>query len=376
VGQLGDLEKVCKTELKELESQAYRAINKEFNLNSPKQLETILFDELGLKPQKRTKTSRSTDAQTLETLADEHPLPHIILQYRQIAKLKGTYIDALPALVSSKTGRIHGAWEQAVTATGRLSSTDPNLQNIPIRSELGRKIRNAFTASPNHQIVSADYSQIELRVLAHLSMDERLLEAFRSGQDVHTRTAMDIFEIPEDQVTRDMRSRAKAVNFGVIYGQGESGLARATGISRSEAAQFIAAYFRRYEGVQRFMDRTLEQARRGEGVCSMLGRRRAVPDIKSGNRARRLAAERIAMNMPIQGSAADILKLAMLRLRKPVTTGTMMVLTVHDELVFEVPVSEVDEASRLIKLEMQSAIQLEVPLIVDVGRGANWNLAH
>src|SRR5690606_15590814 len=234
----------------------------------------------------------------------------------------------LPALVSKKTGRIHGAWEQAVAATGRLSSTDPNLQNIPIRSELGQKIREAFVAPPGHQIVSADYSQIELRVLAHLSGDDRLVEAFQTGQDVHSRTAMEIFEVAEDEVTREMRTRAKAVNFGVIYGQGEGALSKSLGIEKKEAARFIALYFRRYEGVRRFMDDTLENARKGQAVRSLLGRRRVVPDIKSGHRGRRLAAERIAMNMPIQGSAADILKLAMLRLASPITPGTRMILTV------------------------------------------------
>lgn len=374
--RLAELSVVCAKQLAELELEAHKSAGKDFNVNSPRQLESILFDDLGLKPLKRTKTSRSTDAQTLETLTEQHSLPDIILKIRQVAKLKGTYIDALPLLVSPKTGRIHGAWEQAVAATGRLSSTDPNLQNIPIRSEMGRQIREAFIAEPGHQVVSADYSQIELRVLAHLSQDERLVEAFQTGQDVHARTAMEIFEVAEDKVTREMRTRAKAVNFGVIYGQGESGLAKSLGIDRSEAARFIATYFRRYDGVRTFMDQTLESARQGEAVRSILGRRRTVPDIKSGNRARRLAAERIAMNMPIQGSAADILKLAMLKLKTPVTNGTKMVLTVHDELVFEIPESEIEEACPLIVKAMESAYQLTVPLTVDIGHGMNWNAAH
>jgi DNA polymerase I len=366
----------CETELLRLEQAAHAAAGKAFNVASPRQLETILFDDLGLKPLKRTKTSRSTDAQTLDALAEEHPLPALILEHRQIAKLKGTYIDALPTLVDAKTGRLHGSWEQAVAATGRISSVDPNLQNIPIRSELGRSIRAAFVAPPGQLLLSADYSQIELRVLAHLSGDQRLVEAFRTGQDVHTRTAMEIFEVPEDQVTRDMRARSKAVNFGVIYGQGEGGLSRALGIERKVAASFIAAYFRRYEGVRRFMEETLERARQGEAVQSLLGRRRIVPDIKSGNRARRLAAERIAMNMPIQGSAADILKLAMLRLTDPPTPGCQMILTVHDELVFEVPADEALRAAPLVKQAMETAYQLVVPLTVSVGSGPNWNAAH
>lgn len=373
---LARLGEITKTELASLEKQAYEVVGKEFNVNSPKQLATILFDELGLKPIKRTKTARSTDAQTLEALSDEHELPALILKIRQIAKLQGTYIEALPALVSKKTGRIHGAWEQAVAATGRLSSTEPNLQNIPIRSELGRKIRDAFVAPEGYEIVSADYSQIELRVLAHLSQDERLVEAFQTGQDVHTRTAMEIFEVNEDELTRELRSRAKAVNFGVIYGQGDSALAKSLGIPKQEAARFIAAYFRRYDGVRTFMESTLDQAREGNAVHSLLGRRRTVPDIKSGHRGRRLAAERIAMNMPIQGSAADILKLAMLKLAKPVTPGSRMVLTVHDELVFEVPNSEVAEAIPGIKSAMESAYELTVPLVVEVGHGNNWNSAH
>lgn len=376
VQRLSGLGQECHELLAALSKEAYAAAQKEFNVNSPRQLETILFDELGLKHQKRTKTSRSTDAQTLEALAEEHELPEIILKIRQISKLVGTYIEALPALVRQDTGRIHGCWEQAVAATGRISSTDPNLQNIPIRSELGRKIRDAFIAPEGHQIVSADYSQIELRVLAHLSQDERLLEAFQTEQDVHTRTAMEIFEVSSAQVTREMRARAKAVNFGVIYGQGENALAKSLGIERKEAARFIATYFRRYDGVRKFMDETLVRARDGEAVRSLLGRRRVVPDIKSGNRARRLAAERIAMNMPIQGSAADILKLAMLQLADPVTPGTKMVLTVHDELVFEIPNDEVTSAEPRIVAAMESAYALSVPLTVDIGHGPNWNQAH
>ncbi len=373
---LARLGEITRIELARLEKEVFELVGKEFNVNSPKQLSTILFDELNLKPIKRTKTARSTDAQTLEALSEEHELPGLILKHRQIAKLQGTYIEALPALVNPKTGRIHGAWEQAVAATGRLSSTDPNLQNIPIRSELGRKIRDAFVAPPGYELVSADYSQIELRVLAHLSQDDRLVEAFQTGQDVHSRTAMEIFEVSEDELTREMRSRAKAVNFGVIYGQGENALAKSLGIEKKEAARFIATYFRRYEGVRTFMESTLDEARQGKAVHSLLGRRRTVPDIKSGHRGRRLAAERIAMNMPIQGSAADILKLAMLKLRAPVTPGARMVLTVHDELVFEVPQAEVEEAMPKIKSAMESAYQLCVPLTVEVGHGDNWNSAH
>ena len=373
---LGVLGKQVDKDLERLEKEAHRIAGRPFNVNSPRQLETLLFDECGLKPIKRTKTSRSTDAATLEALADQHDLPRVILELRQLAKLKGTYIDTLPKLVHKDTGRIHTSWEQAVAATGRLSSTDPNLQNIPVRTELGRSIRSAFIAPPGCELVSADYSQIELRVLAHLSQDPVLLEAFRTGQDIHTRTAMEIFELSADELTPEHRRRAKAVNFGVIYGQGDSGLGKSLGIPRAEASSFIAAYFRRYEGVRRFMDETLEHARAGESVCTLLGRRRLLPDIRSGNRARRLAAERVAMNTPIQGTAADLLKLAMLALAEPVAPGARMILTVHDELVFEVPEAHVDAAKERVKHAMEHVYPLDVPLIVEVGHGANWNDAH
>ena len=363
-------------DLASLEEQAHKIAGKEFNVNSPRQLEKLLFDDLGFKPLKRTKTARSTDAATLEALSEQHELPKLILEIRQLAKLKGTYVDALPALVHPKTGRIHCSWDQAVAATGRLSSHDPNLQNIPIRTELGRSIRSAFRAPDGYQLVSGDYSQVELRVLAHLSEDARLLEAFKTGQDIHTRTAMEIFEVSEDKVDDELRRRAKAVNFGVVYGQGDSGLAKSLGIHRMEAGNFIASYFRQYEGVRRFMDETIETARRAESISTLLGRRRLMPDIHHGNRARRLAAERIAMNTPIQGTAADLLKLAMLTFREPPTPGSRMILTVHDELVFEVPESEVANAKDVVRERMENVYPLRVPLVVDVGAGASWTDAH
>jgi DNA polymerase-1 len=363
-------------DLETLELEAHRVAGRVFNVNSPRQLEALLFDELGLKHIKRTKTSRSTDADTLESLSEQHPLPKVVLEIRQLSKLKGTYIDALPGLVSPKTGRIHTSWDQAVAATGRLSSSDPNLQNIPIRSDLGREIRAAFIAPPGHALVSADYSQIELRVLAHLSKDPLLVDSFLSGQDVHTRTAIEVFGVQESEVNAEMRRRAKAVNFGIVYGQGDSGLAKSLGIPRAEAASFIAAYFRRYEGVRRFMNGVLESTRAAGSVRTLFGRRRIVPDIRSENRARRLAAERIAMNTPIQGTAADLLKLAMLAFRTPPTPGARMVLTVHDELVFEVPVDEVSVAKERIRHAMENVHPLAVPLVVDVGQGDNWSQAH
>jgi DNA polymerase-1 len=362
--------------LTELEQEAQRVAGRTFNVHSPRQLEVLLFDELGLKPLKRTKTSRSTDAATLEALSDKHALPDVVLSIRQLSKLKSTYIDALPSLMDPGTGRIHTRWGQATAATGRLASSEPNLQNIPIRTELGRSIRAAFIAPPGHELVSADYSQIELRVLAHLSQDEVLIDAFRSNQDIHTRTAMEIFDLTPETITAEHRRRAKAVNFGVIYGQGDSGLAKSLGIPRGEAESFIAAYFHRYHGVRRFMEETLDRARAAGSIRTLLGRQRLMPDIRNPNRARRLAAERIAMNTPIQGTAADLLKLAMLALAAPVTPGCRMILTVHDELVFEVPTAEVGDALALIKQRMEAVYALDVPLVVDVGHAAAWSEAH
>ncbi len=363
-------------QLSSLEKKAHALAGREFNVNSPRQLETLLFDELGLKPLKRTKTSRSTDAETLEALSEVHELPAVILELRQLSKLKGTYIDTLPKLVDSKTGRLHTIWHQDGAATGRLSSSEPNLQNIPIRSELGSSIRSAFIAQEGHVLISADYSQIELRVLAHLSEDPVLLDAFSNDQDIHLRTAMEIFEVDAEDVDEDLRRQAKAVNFGVIYGQGDSALAKSLGISRAEAGQFIAAYFRRYSGVRTFMDQTLEKARAGGVVSTLMGRQRSVPDINNANRARRLAAERIAMNTPIQGTAADLIKLAMLHLQTPVTEHTRMLLTVHDELVFEVPELEANAATARIRELMEGVFPLRVPLAVDVGIAKNWRAAH
>jgi len=325
------------------------------------------------KSSKKTRTGRSTDAEVLEALADDHPLPAIVLEHRAIAKLKGTYVDALPKLVLPETGRIHTRWSQAVAATGRISSQDPNLQNIPIRTALGKSIRRAFVAPPGHLLVSADYSQIELRVLAHLSRDPVLVDAFRSGQDVHVRTAMEIFGVAADGVTEEMRRRSKTINFGVIYGMGESALAKRLGIPRGEAAKFIDAYFERYKGVHAFMDQTMVEARRTEVVRTLFGRRRNVSDLRSSDRMRRSYAERIAQNTPIQGTAADLLKMAMVKLAAaPPSPGARMVLTVHDELVFEVPEAEVELAKGAIKVAMETVHPFDVPLVVDVGAGVTW----
>jgi DNA polymerase-1 len=365
-------------QLRDLEADCKRIAGRDFSVRSRDQLEKLLFDELKLPVLKRTpKGGRSTDADVLEALAERHALPASILTYRELDKLKGTYIDALPKCVNPETGRIHTRFDQAVASTGRLSSSDPNLQNIPIRTELGRSIRAAFVAPPGHVVLSADYSQIELRVLAHLAEDPELIDAFTRGADVHTRTAALVFDKEERQVTSDERRAAKTINFGVIYGMGDSALAKQLGIPREQAARFIAAYFERYAGIARYMEKTVESARHGEAVRSLLGRRRFLPNLGSANRALRFEAERIARNMPIQGTAADILKLAMVELgRDDDREAARMVLTVHDELVFEVPEGEARDAGERIRERMASAIKLAVPLVVDVGIGRNWAEAH
>jgi DNA polymerase-1 len=377
VPALEKLGREVEQQLRDLEGQCKRVAGKDFVLRSRDQLEKILFDELKLPVVKRTpKGGRSTDADVLEALADRHELPRAVLAYRELDKLKGTYIDALPRCVNPQTGRIHTRFDQAVAATGRLSSSDPNLQNIPVRTELGRAIRAAFVAPPGRVILSADYSQIELRVLAHLSQDPELVDAFSTGSDVHARTAALVLDKRPDQLTADERRAAKTINFGVIYGMGDSALAKQLGIPREQAARFIAAYFERYAGVARFMERTVEAARQGEAVRTLLGRRRFLPNLHSANRALRFEAERIARNTPIQGTAADILKLAMVKLGQDELDGARMVLTVHDELVFEVPEGEAKQAAARIRERMEGAMKLAVPLVVDVGWGDNWAKAH
>jgi DNA polymerase-1 len=378
VARLGVLSKQVAEDLVRLEAKAKEIAGRDFSVRSRDQLETILFDELKLPVVKKTpKGGRSTDAEVLEALADKHALPQQILEFRELDKLKGTYLDALPGFVNPETGRIHTSFNQVTAATGRLASLDPNLQNIPIRSELGKKIREAFIAPKGDVLVSADYSQIELRVLAHLAQDPELLDAFRKGEDVHARTARLIFGKSNDAVTSDERRAAKTINFGVIYGMGDNALAKQIGVSRDEAARFIEAYFTRYAGVRSFMEKTVEAARQGEAVRTLLGRRRFLPNLHSSNRALRFEAERVAKNTPIQGTAADILKLAMIALgRAPVVEGAHMILTVHDELVFEVPESKTKEAEGRIREAMESAMKLDVPLVVDVGHGKSWAEAH
>jgi DNA polymerase-1 len=370
------------TSLAALEKEIHALAGGPFNIGSPKQLADVLFTKLGLPVIRKTKTGASTDADTLEELAALHPVPAKIVEYRGLSKLKGTYIDALPALVNPQTGRLHTSFNQTVAATGRLSSSDPNLQNIPIRTEIGRRIREAFVARPGNLIVSADYSQIELRVLAHLSDDPSFLDAFRSGQDIHLRTAAEVFGLPTADVTAEHRRIAKAINFGLVFGQGEFGLSQVLRIPRSQAREYIASYFNRYSGVRGYMESAIEQARATAESSTLLGRRRPLPDIRSTRAQDRAYAERIARNNPVQGTAADLLKLAMLRVDAGIEAGTPgaagaeLLLTVHDELVFEVPEARVPAFKEWVKAEMESVYTLKVPLVVDVGAGATWSSAH
>ncbi|NLN74787.1 MAG: DNA polymerase I [Armatimonadetes bacterium] len=360
-------------EIRELEEEIYQLAGEEFNVGSPKQIQSVLFEKLGLTAGKKTKTGYSTSASALEALASEYPIVEHILKWRELAKIKSTYADALPKLINPATGRVHTSLNQAVTATGRLSSSDPNLQNIPIRTELGREIRKAFVASPGNVLLSADYSQIELRMLAHVTGDDGLMSAFEHDLDIHTRTASTIFGCSESEVTSEMRRRAKTVNFAVIYGMSDFALGRTLGISIEEARAYIKTYFSSFPGVQDYTKSTIAQARERGFVSTPLGRRRYVPDIHNSNRNTRQFAERAAVNMPIQGMAADIMKIAMIRVAQALQSrAAKMVLQVHDELLFEVPVNELRAISELIRLEMENAYRIRVPLKVDVNAGANW----
>ncbi|MDP3940236.1 MAG: DNA polymerase I, partial [Deltaproteobacteria bacterium] len=367
-------------ELQEIEKRAHQLAGEAFNLNSPKQLSKILYEKLKLPVLKRTrKGAHSTDFDVLVQLAEEHELPREIVRHRQIAKLKGTYVDALPALIHPETGRIHTSYNQTVAATGRLSSSDPNLQNIPIRTPEGREIRKAFVAAPGRRLLSADYSQIELCLLAHLSEDPTLMEAFRQGEDIHRRTASEVFGVPPGEVTDAQRSGAKAVNYGLLYGQGAYGLSQQLGISTGEAETYIEGYFRHFGGVRAYFDRTLEEARARGYVTTILNRRRYLPDITSEKRGFRSAAERMAVNTRLQGSAADLIKAAMLRVQARLdreSPETLMIMQVHDELVFEVPLGEVAAVTSLVRAEMEGVFPLKVPLRADVREGANWDEAH
>jgi len=357
--------------------EIYQCCGMEFNIGSPKQLGDVLFNKLNLpKPVKYGKGKTiSTAVDVLEGLAATHAAPRLVLEYRQLTKLKSTYVDALPVLINSASGRLHTTFGQTGTATGRLSSTNPNLQNIPIRTELGREIRAAFTAEPEHVLLAADYSQIELRLLAHFSKDPLLVEAFRRGDDIHTLTASQVFGVPPLMVTADHRRQAKVVNFGIVYGLSAFGLSQQLGIEPGEAKKFIDAYFEKYSGVRKFIDQTLEQARRTQQVKTLFGRVRPIPDINSRNANQRGFAERTAVNTPLQGTAADLIKLAMINIDKLLAERNLaarMTLQVHDELVFEVPEAEVETLHSLVKQQMESVHPLSVPLLVEIGVGKNW----
>jgi len=377
---LAAMSKDLHNDLKSLEQRIYKLAGKKFNINSTKQLATVLFEDLDLPKGHRTKTGYSTDVSVLEELAKKHELPKILLDYRQLTKLKSTYVDALPKLINPKTGRVHTSFNQTVAATGRLSSSEPNLQNIPIRTEVGRRIRKAFIpGARDHLLLDADYSQIELRIMAHLSQDEALIESFRRNEDVHRRTAALVFNLPVEEVTADHRRKAKEVNFGIMYGMGAYGLSQRLDISVDEAEEFIHGYFASYPKVNDFMQRSIQEARENGYVTTMLNRRRYLPEITSDNRQVRQFAERTAINTPIQGTAADLIKVAMVRIAKRMAEErlrSMMILQVHDELVFEVPKDEVNVMTQLVRQEMESAIELKVPMKVDVGVGEDWLAAH
>jgi DNA polymerase-1 len=365
-----------KRELDLVQEEIFKVAGTEFNLNSTPQLREILFDRLGLPVLKKTKTGASTDASVLEELAAEgHEVPRLLLDYRELEKLRSTYVDALPQLVNPRTGRIHTSFNQTVAATGRLSSSNPNLQNIPIRTSLGREIRKGFVAAPGTVFLGVDYSQIELRILAHFSGDEAFVSAFTQGVDVHKQTAAVIFGVPVAAVTPQMRSQAKTVNFATLYGQGAFSLAQQLGISRDDARRFIDTYFERFAGVRRYLDEQVGKARDLGYVETLLGRRRFVPELQSKNWSIRQFGERVAQNTPIQGTAADLMKKAMIDVQNALDqaeSGARMLLQVHDELLFEVPHDEVDATRDLVVFWMEGAVQLNVPLVVDWGVGSNW----
>ncbi|WP_336709080.1 MULTISPECIES: DNA polymerase I [unclassified Cedecea] len=366
--------------LAELERKAHEIAGEEFNLSSTKQLQTILFEKQGIKPLKKTPGGApSTSEEVLEELALDYPLPKVILEYRGLAKLKSTYTDKLPLMISPITGRVHTSYHQAVTATGRLSSTDPNLQNIPVRNEEGRRIRQAFIAPEDYVILSADYSQIELRIMAHLSRDKGLLSAFAEGKDIHRATAAEVFGLPLESVTGEQRRSAKAINFGLIYGMSAFGLSRQLNIPRKESQKYMDLYFERYPGVLEYMERTRAQAKDQGYVETLDGRRLYLPDINSSNGARRAGAERAAINAPMQGTAADIIKRAMIAVDGWLETEkprVKMIMQVHDELVFEVHKDDVEAVSKKVHELMESSMKLDVPLLVEVGSGKNWDEAH
>ncbi|HXM37806.1 MAG TPA: DNA polymerase I [Gemmatimonadales bacterium] len=373
---LGEIARGFAKELTALEGDIYRAAGGDFNINSTPQLRTVLFDRLQLPVQKRTKTGASTDVEVLEQLAAMgHEVPRLMIEYRELSKLKSTYVDALPGYVRAETGRVHSSFNQTGAATGRLSSSDPNLQNIPVRTPRGGEIRRAFVAPPGHLLLTADYSQVELRLLAHLSGDPAFVAAFERGGDIHRQTAAAIFGVPEPAVTAEMRARAKTINFATIYGQGPFALSRQLGITQDQAKAFIKQYFERFSGVRAWLDRTVEEARQRGFVETLFGRRRYIPELRDKNFNIRAFGERTATNSPLQGSAADLIKIAMIRIHaalQQAQLGAKMILQVHDELVFEIPDREQTAAGALVKREMEEVTRLRVPLVVSIGAGKDW----
>jgi len=380
-GILAQHSKELTLRLAELEQKAHELAGEPFNLSSTKQLQTILFEKQGIKPTKKTPGGApSTSEEVLAELALDYPLPKVILEHRGLSKLKSTYTDKLPQMINPLTGRVHTSYHQAVTATGRLSSTDPNLQNIPVRNDEGRRIRQAFIAGKGNRIVAADYSQIELRIMAHLSQDKGLLDAFAHGEDIHRATASEVFGVALDKVSGEQRRSAKAINFGLIYGMSAFGLSRQLNIGAGEAKRYMDLYFERYPGVLRYMENTRQLAASKGYVETLDGRRLWLPDINSSNAIRRKAAERAAINAPMQGTAADIIKRAMIAvddwLQQRNDGAIRMIMQVHDELVFEVQGDEVESASQQIRALMEGSMKLDVPLQVEVGVGENWDEAH
>ena len=376
---LGEMSKELAQEISAIEKRIYFLAGEEFNINSPKQLSSILFIKLGLSPSRKTKTGFSTGMDVLGELAEVHELPREVLHYRSLAKLKTTYLDVLPGLVNPLTGRLHTSFNQAATATGRLSSSDPNLQNIPVKGDWGRRIRSCFVAEDGNLLLSADYSQVELRILAHLSRDEGLISAFNENLDIHSRTASELYGVSLDRVTPDMRRTAKTVNFGVIYGISSFGLSETLNIDRKEAEKYIRQYFDRHPGVKQYVDELITDATEKGYVATLFGRKRPVPELRSKNRTVRQLGERLAVNSPIQGSAADIIKIAMINVGKRLHAAGLaarMILQVHDELLFELPAAELGEVILMVREEMEGVLRLSVPLKVDVGYGANWADAH
>ncbi|MBI4726805.1 DNA polymerase I [candidate division TA06 bacterium] len=373
------MSKELERQVTKLEKEIYRMAGEEFNLNSPKQLGTILFEKLKIDQGKKTKTGYSTDMDALTKLALHHELPKLILDYRQLYKLKSTYSDALPLVADPKTRRLHTTFNQALTETGRLSSSDPNLQNIPMREGVGREIRKGFIAPKGSLLLSADYSQVELRLVAHLSGDQHLRQAFKSGRDIHSETAAAVFGVKPDQAEPDMRRKAKAINFGIVYGMGPYGLSQQLGIGVEEASRFIEHYFNQFPQVQAWIALTIAQAKKDGYVCTMLGRRRYLPEINSENGQRRNFSERTAVNTPIQGTAADLIKLAMVNISRRLEDEKLrskMILQVHDELLFEVQKDELAKVKKIVKHEMENAVELSVPIVVEMGEGDNWFEAH